>query len=321
MDSSISFTLTEYRNGERRFLVQQGGEVASFYYLNSAFLVKGYSAAQVEQFGENMLSRMPMALAVPIAILSQTVPDGPCTVVDKRVISAPLSRAMRLQDRQLTNAVGELAPSAPSEVTYQFDVSLDPPALNKSSVRYAGTIQFSPREEAPADDTDVSGYLVVGRGRPFPVAGRAGVPVTLGAVRQYLVSSAEQQAPPPPAESLYVVRTKDQGITDFDLTVTETSREPNKSFLSVPGFHKRSATGSRWLMCAYTDLAIKRGFKYWSVIYPEEGSDILIVGFPKSQEENISQTLGSEFAGKNVVPEKPASVDVLVRTLCGGIRR
>jgi hypothetical protein len=118
-------------------------------------------------------------------------------------------------------------------------------------------------------------------------------------------------------ESLYVVRSKDKGITAFDLTVTETRREPNKSLLSVPGFHKRSAAGSRWLMCAYTDLAIKRGFKYWSVIYPEEGSEILIVGFPKSQDENISKTIGSEFSGKNVVPEKPAAVDVLARTLCG----
>jgi hypothetical protein len=118
-------------------------------------------------------------------------------------------------------------------------------------------------------------------------------------------------------ESLYVVRSKDQGITAFDLTVTETKRESNKSFLSVPGFHKRSAAGSRWLMCAYTNLAIKRGFNYWSVIYPEEGSETLIVGFPKSQNENIVKTLGSEFSGKNVVPEKPASVEVLAKTLCG----
>lgn len=118
-------------------------------------------------------------------------------------------------------------------------------------------------------------------------------------------------------ESLYVARSRDQGVTAFDLTVTETKREPNKSFLSVPGFHKRSAAGSRWLMCTYTDLAIKRGFKYWSVIYPEEGNEIVVVGFPKSQDENISKTIGSEFSEKNVVPEKPAAVDVLAGTLCG----
>lgn len=118
-------------------------------------------------------------------------------------------------------------------------------------------------------------------------------------------------------DSLYVAHSKDQGVTAFDLTVTETKREPNKSFLSVPGFHKRSAAASRWLMCAYTDLAIKRGFKYWSVIYPEEGNENLIVGFPRSQNENIGKTIGSEFSGKRVVPEKPASVEILATKLCG----
>lgn len=67
--------------------------------------------------------------------------------------------------------------------------------------------------------------------------------------------------------ALYTVSSKAQGAP-FDLVVTETKREPNKSFLPVPGFHKRTAPSARWLTCAYTDLALKRGFSYWVVVYP-----------------------------------------------------
>jgi hypothetical protein len=121
-------------------------------------------------------------------------------------------------------------------------------------------------------------------------------------------------------DALYVIRSKDQGVTGFDMTVTEIRREPNKSFLSVPGFHERSSAASRWLMCAYTDLAVKRGFKYWSVIYPEKGSEVLIVGFPQSENEDLKKTLGSEFSGTRVIPEKPAPVEMLKRQLCGSLR-
>lgn len=70
-------------------------------------------------------------------------------------------------------------------------------------------------------------------------------------------------------ESLFRLRSRDVGIQAFDLTVTETKRTPRTSVLNVPGFHECSAAGSRWLMCAFTDLAIRRGFDYWAVVYPE----------------------------------------------------
>ena len=103
-------------------------------------------------------------------------------------------------------------------------------------------------------------------------------------------------------ESLLTIRSKDGGA-DFDLTVTEIKREPRKSFLVVPGFSHRSAAGSRWLMCAYTALAMRRGFSYWSVVYPEGSSETLVVGFPETPTEDISKTLGSEFSGPLVTPE------------------
>lgn len=106
--------------------------------------------------------------------------------------------------------------------------------------------------------------------------------------------------------SLYTVSSKAQGAP-FDLVVTETKREPSKSFLSVPGFHKRTAPGSRWLMCAYTDLAVKRGFSHWIVVYPPDNSEVLVVGFSNSPNASVKELLGEDFnkertLGESVVP-------------------
>jgi hypothetical protein len=105
---------------------------------------------------------------------------------------------------------------------------------------------------------------------------------------------------------LYSVSSKAQGAP-FDLVVTEIKREQNKSFLSVPGIHKRTAPGARWLMCAYTDLAIKRGFSHWFVVYPPENNDILVVGFSNSPNVSPKELLGSDFnieraLGEAVIP-------------------
>src|SRR4051812_19623855 len=101
-------------------------------------------------------------------------------------------------------------------------------------------------------------------------------------------------------EPSYRVRSRDMGIQAFDLTVTETRRTDRTSILNVPGFHSRSAQASRWLMCAYTDLAVKRGFSYWAVAYPQPPSEDVLVGFPASETENLSQTFGPQFGGKGV---------------------
>jgi hypothetical protein len=106
--------------------------------------------------------------------------------------------------------------------------------------------------------------------------------------------------------SLYTVSSKAQGAP-FDLVVTETKRELSKSYLLVPGFHKRTAPGSRWLMCAYTDLAVKRGFSHWIVVYPSENSEVLVVGFSNSSTTSVKELLGEDFVkertlGESVVP-------------------
>jgi hypothetical protein len=118
------------------------------------------------------------------------------------------------------------------------------------------------------------------------------------------------------ADPLYSVSAKDRGMP-FDLVATETKREAQKSYLSVPGFHKRTAAGSRWLMCAYTDLAIKRGFTHWTAVYPDESNDIVVVGFFKSENADVPGTLGGDFVAARAIPPKPASVEVMATRLCG----
>lgn len=115
--------------------------------------------------------------------------------------------------------------------------------------------------------------------------------------------------------TLYTVSSKSQGAS-FDLVVTETKREPNKSFLSVPGFHKRTAPGARWLMCAYTDLAVKRGFSHWVVVYPPENSEVLVLGFSNSPNVSVKELLGEDFNKERTLGESVMPVEK-VFPMCG----
>ena len=115
--------------------------------------------------------------------------------------------------------------------------------------------------------------------------------------------------------SLYTVSSKAQAAP-FDLVVTETKREPNKSFISVPGFHNRTAPGARWLMCAYTDLAIKRGFSNWVVVYPPENSEVLVVGFSNSPNASVKELLGKDFNKERALGESVMPVEKFL-PMCG----
>lgn len=132
----------------------------------------------------------------------------------------------------------------------------------------------------------------------FLVAGVLGFwQAAFGQATQYSVSSKAQGAP-------------------FDLVVTEIRREPNKSFLSVPGFHNRTAPGARWLMCAYTDLALKRGFSHWAVVYPPAGSEVLVVGFSNVAGAPVQEVLGPDYDKERIVGETFLPVENLF-AMCG----
>jgi len=115
--------------------------------------------------------------------------------------------------------------------------------------------------------------------------------------------------------TLYTVSSKTQGAA-FDLVVTEIKREPNKSYISVPGFHMRTAPGARWLMCAYTDLAVKRGFSHWVVVYPPESSEVLVLGFSNSPDTSIKELLGSDYDNGHVLGKELMAAETLF-PMCG----
>lgn len=121
------------------------------------------------------------------------------------------------------------------------------------------------------------------------------------------------------AESLYVARSKDHGAP-FSLVMSEMKRAPSKSVVSVPGFHSRTAAGSRWLMCMYNDLAAKRGFKYWTVIYPDEPMETFPIALYQNPYENVEKLLGSDYAKERAFPPEPMSVDKWRQTLCAWMK-
>lgn len=118
--------------------------------------------------------------------------------------------------------------------------------------------------------------------------------------------------------ALFKASSKDQGAP-FDLVVTETERLPTKSYLDVPGFHERTAPGARWLMCAYTALAIERRFSHWFVVYPQAGSNRLVVGLANSGAAAASEVLGGDYVKDRTIGEQAMPVEKMAG-FCG-IRR
>lgn len=114
---------------------------------------------------------------------------------------------------------------------------------------------------------------------------------------------------------LFSASSRSQGAS-FDLVVTETERLPHKSYLEVPGFHDRTAPGARWLMCTYTALAIERGFGYWFVVYPPQGSNRLVVGLSNTADARPDQTLGEDFNSERLVGQRAMPVERMVG-FCG----
>jgi len=114
---------------------------------------------------------------------------------------------------------------------------------------------------------------------------------------------------------LFSASSKAQGAS-FDLVVTETQRLPTKSYLTVPGFHERTAPGARWLMCAYTALAMERGFSHWFVVYPPEGSSRVVVGLSNSPGASPLLLLGSDYVQSLAVGEQMMPVEKMA-AFCG----
>lgn len=114
---------------------------------------------------------------------------------------------------------------------------------------------------------------------------------------------------------LFSASSKAQGAP-FDLLATETQRLPSKSYLSVPGFHGRSAPASRWLMCVYTALAVQRGFSHWFVVYPAEGSDRVVLAFSNSPTASPLELLEADYVKERAIGNAMVPVEKMAM-LCG----
>jgi hypothetical protein len=113
------------------------------------------------------------------------------------------------------------------------------------------------------------------------------------------------------SEELYSVSARNKGLP-FDMTVSETSRTPTKSFLKIPGFNDRTAPQARWTMCIFTDLAMARGFEYWIAVYPPEepGQDQVVVGFSNNAQASPAELLGTDFVSKRTLGKEMTSATV-----------
>ena len=112
---------------------------------------------------------------------------------------------------------------------------------------------------------------------------------------------------------LYQIRSKDVGWNTIDLTITETRREARISYLNIPRYRNRTSVESRFAMCAFTDIALRRDFQVWIVADGSLSGDKVEVGFLKTEEEDVKTTLGERFAGPQVLR---ATVKVVNR-MCG----
>ena len=115
---------------------------------------------------------------------------------------------------------------------------------------------------------------------------------------------------------LYTNSAKSKGLP-FEMKVSETRRTPVKSYLKVPGFNERTAVQARWIMCVFTDLAMKRGFKFWTVVYPPKipGPDQLVLAFSNSERSSPKELLGPDFAADRILGAEMNSV-VVFQSFC-----
>jgi hypothetical protein len=118
-------------------------------------------------------------------------------------------------------------------------------------------------------------------------------------------------------ETLYRVNSKDVGWSTIDLTISEVRRDGRISVLRIPHYGNRSAIESRFAMCAFTDIAIQRGFEMWIVSDGSITDDLVRVGFLKSGDEDATRLLAKDFVGDNALRGEVSTIN----RMCGIERR
>ena len=104
---------------------------------------------------------------------------------------------------------------------------------------------------------------------------------------------------------LFHANSQELGYDSIDFDITEISRGERTSMLKIRGFNSRSAFGSRWLMCAYTNLAMERNFNLWTAYYPTSPDENLLLIFHNNENEDVSKLAGQELDKNRLVPSAP----------------
>lgn len=171
METEIMYAmLTEYANVERYFSMKQGGKTIDIYYLRGALLVKGLDDSEIKY---DSIFWLPMVFVMPSVVVSKAVPQGPCSIAQKIPFSLP-------------DAEGEIVPVAPGVLTYKY-TSIDKKSADAKISHFGGMMQFTPTLAAPDENTNVKGFKLVSRTKPYPVIGSSDMPVTtLGELRRAL---------------------------------------------------------------------------------------------------------------------------------------
>jgi hypothetical protein len=108
------------------------------------------------------------------------------------------------------------------------------------------------------------------------------------------------------ADDLYRINSKAVGWTTIDLTISEIKRDGRVVSLRVPHYAKRSDSETRFSTCAYTDIAIQRGYDAFVVSGGAVNDDVVRVGFLKAGEDS-GKVLGTEFAMKGALRTEVAA--------------
>jgi hypothetical protein len=70
----------------------------------------------------------------------------------------------------------------------------------------------------------------------------------------------------------------------------------------------------------YNDLAAKRGFKYWTVVYPDEPREAFPIALYNDPSESVEKILGADYAKGRAFPPVATPTTKWYETLCGWMK-
>lgn len=150
---------------------KEGKSATDIYYLRGALLVKGLADSEIQY---DTIWMLPMTQGMPTAYLAGAFRDGPCSI----------SRKMSFA---VSSARGEISPQSTGVLAYEYIDSAPTTPSGMKGVRHEGLMKFTTPDAEPSADTDIRGYKLIGRSRPYPVVGSPDLPIgTIGKLRRWL---------------------------------------------------------------------------------------------------------------------------------------